>query len=144
MKIKFRVAHPKGWFIAYEELGEKGWQNTLLNNNETTPGIFDEHFFKWPSILQRQQFTGLMIENEELTLEEVYEGDIIQIEFEHYNKWLKKVGIVRYETDHGGFIIEWEYSKNQHYKELTCDILIDAIRLGNNIENPELIEKYNL
>ena len=69
----------------------------------------------------------------------IYAGDIIQISLPAGGFWGQvtqtKVGVVRYEEDYGGFIVEWAYSRNQHHTMLDCDIAYGAKILGNVYEN---------
>ena len=67
---------------------------------------------------------------------ELYEGDEIEFTIPDESFWGKyantrKIGTIRYEEDYCGFIVEWEYSKNQHHVLLNCDIAYDAIILNN-------------
>lgn len=70
------------------------------------------------------QSTGLEIDFDK---KEIFEGDIL--------KHNDRIGIVRYESDCGGFILEFEYSKNQHHVLLTCDVAFESEHLGNAYEN---------
>ena len=47
---------------------------------------------------------------------------------------LKEV-VVRWENEKGGFLAEWEYSKNQHYINLTCDVAHCSEVIGNIYES---------
>lgn len=86
------------------------------------------------------QFTELLDKNKK----EIYEGDIMKIELPAGGFWgtanFKKIGVVRYEPDYGGYIIEWEYSRHQHYKSLDCDIAFGGEVLGNIYEHTHLIK----
>ena len=68
------------------------------------------------------QFTGLETKDGDL----IYEGDTLKIQLPLGGFWgnvkKEKIGKVRYEADFGGYIVEWEYSKNQHHVQLDCDI----------------------
>lgn len=78
----------------------------------------------------------------------ICEGDILKINLPVGGFWgnepKEKVGLVRYEEERGGFIVEWEYSKHQHFIELDCDIAYTSTILGNKYNNPQLLETYNL
>lgn len=75
-----------------------------------------------------QQFTDLTDKNGK----EIYEGDILSDPYH-------STGIVKYESDYGGYIVEYEYSKNQHHVLLTCDIAYISEIIGNIYENKDLI-----
>jgi uncharacterized phage protein (TIGR01671 family) len=85
------------------------------------------------------QFTGLKDKNGK----DIYEADVMKIQLPMGGFWgnikASKVGEVFYEPDYGGFIVKWEYSKNQHHERLTCDIACEAEILGNIYENKELL-----
>jgi hypothetical protein len=51
-----------------------------------------------------------------------------------------RVGVVRYEPDYGGYILEFEWSKNQHHELLNCDVAFESEHLGNIYQNPELLK----
>ncbi len=86
------------------------------------------------------QFVG----NQDKTKRDIYEDDIIKIQLPAGGFWgnikVEKIGIVRYEPDRGAFIVEWDWSKNQHHVVLNCDIAWTAEILGNRYENPELFK----
>jgi uncharacterized phage protein (TIGR01671 family) len=91
-------------------------------------------------IVYVRQFTGLHDKNNK----EVFEGDVLKITLEGMGFWekqkdLERIGEVIYESDYGGFIVMWEYSKNQHHENLGCDIALTSEILGNIYENPELL-----
>ena len=79
-----------------------------------------------------QQFTGFVDTNKK----EIYEGDIVILSC--YND-LRKCTVV-YDQDRGMFILEWEWSKNQHWTILTCDTAMECEVVGNIFEKPKVYE----
>lgn len=77
------------------------------------------------------QYTG----NENKNKKRIFAGDVLKIQLPVGGFWGKtkteKIGVVRYEPEYGGFIVEWEYSKNQHHILLTCDIAWDCEIVGH-------------
>lgn len=86
------------------------------------------------------QYTGLKDKNGK----EIYEGDVLKVKLPIGGFWgniqKERIGKVIYESDYGGFIVQWGYSKNQHHVILGCDIAFEAEIVGNDHENPELIK----
>jgi hypothetical protein len=70
---------------------------------------------------------------------EIYDGHILSIKLPMGGFWgnvrIEKIGTVRYESDYGGWIVQWQYSKNQHHIELNCDIAFECEILGSRFEN---------
>jgi len=66
---------------------------------------------------------------------EIYEGDKVKIQLPLGGFWgdvkNEKIGVCRFEEDYGSYIIEWEYSKNQHHTDLNCDISFTSEVIGN-------------
>jgi uncharacterized phage protein (TIGR01671 family) len=90
------------------------------------PG-FDKDYFKDVVPDSVAQWTGL----EDKNGIQIFDGDKMKIiiptdVFWGKNSGMEKIGIVRYEPDYGGYIIEWEWSKNQHHERLTCDIAFEG------------------
>lgn len=76
---------------------------------------------------------------------DVFVGDILKINLP-LSEFLgepkkEKIGVIVFEPEQGGFIIEWEYSKNQHYINVNCDIINDGEVIGNIIDNPKILKK---
>lgn len=76
------------------------------------------------------QFTGLKTQRDK---DEIFEGDLL--------KHKDRLGVVRYEPDYGGYILEFEWSKNQHHELLTCDVAFESQHMGNIYQNSSLITK---
>lgn len=70
---------------------------------------------------------------------EIFDNDILRIELPLGGFWGKvtkiKIGVVRYDTDRGGYIVEWEHSKDQHHVQLNCDISECTTVIGNEFED---------
>ena len=79
------------------------------------------------------QYTGL---NTQADKKEIFEGDVL--------KHNGKIGEVVYESDYGGYILEFKWSKNQHHILMTCDVAFESEHLGNIYEKPELLKLINL
>jgi hypothetical protein len=60
----------------------------------------------------------------------IFEGNNLKIQLPLGGFWgnvkQEKIGLVRFEPDYGAFIVEWEYSKNQHHVILDCDIAYES------------------
>lgn len=80
------------------------------------------------------QFAGLHDKNGK----EIYEGCIISnVDNKSYK--FGSIGVVRYESDYGGFIVEGKYSINQHHSNLDCDLAYECAVIGNIFEHPHLL-----
>lgn len=82
------------------------------------------------------QFIGLETHDEK---KEIFEGDVLKYNGD-VSKHKGKNGVVRYEPDYGGFILEFEYSQHQHHLLLTCDVAFESTHMGNKYENPGLLK----
>lgn len=85
------------------------------------------------------QYTGLKDKNRL----DIYENDAMRIKLPLGGFWgnvaKEKIGVVKYSEDFAGFIVEWEYSINQHHVRLDCDFAIEGEILGNIYEHPHLL-----
>ena len=80
-----------------------------------------------------QQYTGLTDSNDD----PIYEGDILK---NHYDVGNNIIGQVLYESDHGGYIFQWERKgPNQHHINLNCDVAFESVIVGNIFEHSELL-----
>ena len=75
------------------------------------------------------QFTGLKDKNGK----EIWEGDRLMAIIPSTGQ--TKEVVVRWENEQGGFLVEWEYSKNQNYVNLTCDVAHCSEVIGNIYQN---------
>jgi len=75
---------------------------------------------------------------------DIYEDDIITVQLPMGGFWgntrKEKIGVVEYGGDQCGFIVRWNYGKNQHHIRLDCDICFDAKVLGNKHQHPHLMD----
>ena len=85
------------------------------------------------------QFIGI----KDLNGKEIYEGDIAKVMLPVGGFWgsikTERFGIVKYSEDKCRFIVEWNWSKNQHHIDVDCDLDIQVI--GNIYQNAELLTK---
>jgi uncharacterized phage protein (TIGR01671 family) len=83
------------------------------------------------------QFIGLNDKNKK----PIHSGHICKVQLPMGGFWgnvkTEKIGVVEYNKDICAFVIRWEWSRNQHYIQLNCDLEIEII--GNIYENPELL-----
>lgn len=70
---------------------------------------------------------------------EIYEQDILKYNGDDV-RFKGKIGVVRFEPDNGGYILEFEWSKNQHHLMLNCDVAYSSEKLGNIYQNPEFLK----
>jgi len=132
-EIKFRIFHKGGStdrinIDGYERIGKDGWEWMCLELNSDKGERWCSGVYPSSEKYIRAQFTGLKDKDGK----EIYEGDILNIEA------VSRSGEVKYESDHAGFIVQWEYSKNQHHISLDCDIAFNAEIKGNIYENKHL------
>ena len=77
---------------------------------------------------------------------QIFEGDILKILLPLGGFWGKvkkeRIGIVRYEAEYGGYIIEWKGkgTKNQNYIRLDYNIAFEAEILGDIHTNSKILE----
>lgn len=132
MDLKLRAWDTKGghmldWFTITQTAWNKGeylalaWR--VLTKNDHTDTLL-------PML-----FTGNVDKNKK----EIYAGDYMKILLPDEHFWRgqprEKIGIVKYESDYGAFIVEWAHSKNQHHVILNCDVAFEGEVLGNVHEN---------
>lgn len=124
-KLKFRVWDSKQ--SKFENPDQCGLilRYGLIHGTEKHP-IYNVYYN--PNMII-QQYTGLDGKNGI----EIYEGDILS----HKGR----IGTVSYNTDSGGFILEYEYSgREQNYENLTCDVAYESPNIGNVFENKDLLK----
>lgn len=143
-EIKFRAWHIKRK-VMYN-VGNMTLRNDWIGanaldilKNESSDTIGVNYFDLSHLEFHLMQFTGLYDKNKK----EIYEGDILRIKLPLGGFWgnqqQERIGVVRYEADYGGYIVEWEYSINQHHVNLNCDIAFEGEIIGNKYENQELL-----
>jgi len=94
---------------------------------------FWQDFVDYPGY-ELMQYTGLTDKNGK----EIYEGDILKIS---YGAMGDVIGQVLYESDHGGYIFQWEQKgPNQNYINLNCDVAFESVIVGNIFEHSELLK----
>lgn len=131
----------------YINSGEsKDGSDWIVFKSDLQPLNENPHPFENPHFEQQlkiMQYTGLKDKNGK----EIYEGDILNIQVPLGGFWgntpNRKIAKVIYEPECGGYIAQWEYSKNQHHALLDCDLVFDAEVMGNLYEKPELIQQPN-
>jgi len=96
------------------------WEDILTNRNLPSPNM--------NYTVMCCASTGNLGKNDGISF---YEGDIVKLEN-------GQVSEIRYESDYGGFIAEWQYHRNQHHKLFNCDEAYLCDLLGNKFENPEI------
>jgi uncharacterized phage protein (TIGR01671 family) len=130
-EIKFRAWTEKK--MIFRGLNDRNWY-TESNGGKIVKGAHpdDAHFLKM------MQFTGLKDKNRV----DIYERDICKIQLPLGGFWgnvkKEKIGVIEYNEDICGFVVRWEWSKNQHHIQINCDLEIEII--GNIFENSELLK----
>ena len=80
------------------------------------------------------EYTGLTDSKDK----EICEGDILIIDYDTFGN---VIGQVLYETDQGGYILQWKRNgPNQNYINLNCDVAFESVIVGNIFETPYLLK----
>jgi uncharacterized phage protein (TIGR01671 family) len=83
------------------------------------------------------QYTGL----KDLKGVKSFENDIVRIEIPPSIFWgnvlFGRIGVIKWCENRCRFIVEWEYSKNQHHVDLDCDTDFEVI--GNINQHKHLL-----
>jgi len=122
-KIKFRFWEIPSKSFIYD-----------IDKLSKNPSVLISEIFAGTAIIIAQQWVGLEDKNKK----EIYVGDRMKIQLPLGGFWgdikQEKIGVVEYEPEHGGFIVKWEYSRNQHHIEMDCDIAFEGEVIGNIYE----------
>lgn len=129
-EIKFRIYEsPNMYYLSNPEIMDNGLWFSIEKSSDP-----DNHINGWNE-QKIMQFTGLKDKNGK----EIYEGDHIKIQLPLGGFWgnvyTERIGEVKYEPDHAGYIIEWHSERNQHHIQLDCDIALTSEILGNKYQN---------
>ena len=122
------------------------WQETLLHGsymNIYAQGETEEDTDEgWVHVTHES--VGLSTELEDKNGKVAFEGDIIKIQLPLGGFWgnitQEKIGVIKIEPEHGGFIVQWEYSKNCHHIEVDCDVIYLGEIIGNITDNPDMFD----
>lgn len=68
----------------------------------------------------------------------IFEGDILEANPD-FSYRFGDTGVVEFEPDYGAYIVNGEYSKNQHHEILDCDVADTCKVVGNRYQHPELL-----
>lgn len=134
MDIKFRGKRKKdgrwvyGYFVKNMKMNEQG---TITPVCYITTG---EHYYEVDC-----STVGLFVGLEDKYHQEIYEGDILNIEAIAYGKGMKAV--VFY--DNGGFMLRWEDGIISYMQEWADEIIENGEVIGNIYENPELLKEMS-
>lgn len=81
------------------------------------------------------QYIGLKVGE---TDKKIFEGDLLKYNGDALPNYKGQIGVVKYEPDYGGYILEFKWSKDQHHVSLNCDVAFESEYVGDILQNPEL------
>ena len=131
-ELMFRVWHDGHWLHDYESSGGAHLTGEIILFGEWLRGVkVEEH-----DTLCIEQYTGRQIEDGT----HLYEGDIVQHDYEELHSSGKVIGTVEWD-DEGGWVIGYE---DCDYPLQMIEMEYSRVRIIGNIhENPELLEAEN-